>query len=199
MLVVGLTGGMGSGKTTVARLFAKRDIPVIDADEIAHQLVTPGSPASQEIAATFGNELFNERGELDRAALRTIVFSNDIKKKQLEAILHPRVQLSIQTAIGKLTCCYCIVVVPLLLEGGMSGLMDRILVIDCTEQQQVDRVMQRSGLDVSEIHAIMAAQANRQERLNAADDVIDNSGADDTLDNRVEELHQQYLGLCQAS
>lgn len=197
MLVVGLTGGIGSGKSTVANLFAKRDVPVIDADDIAHQLVSAGSPASQEIAATFGNELFNSQGELDRSALRKLVFKDETKRKQLEAILHPRVRSTIQTEINNLNSCYCIVVIPLLIESGMNSFIDRILVIDCTPEQQIERVMQRSGLSADEARAIMASQTNREDRLNAADDILDNSASNEAIDGCVEELHQLYLGLCQ--
>lgn len=197
MLVVGLTGGIGSGKTTVANLFEKLDVPIIDADEIVHQLVTPGSEASREIASGFGDELFNEIGELDRATLRHIIFNDEGKRKQLEAILHPRVRSSMQSGIEKLDSCYCIVVIPLLIESGMSPLVNRVLVIDCPVEQQVQRVMQRSQLSAEEVEAILAVQVSREERLAAADDVLDNSGSPADIEGQVKTLHQQYLGLCQ--
>ncbi len=199
MLVVGLTGGIGSGKSTVSNLFAEKGVPVIDADEIAHRLVTPGSDASIHIANVFGSQFFSEAGELDRAALRDVVFHDHYKRKELETILHPRIRDSIAAEVKQLDACYCIIVIPLLVETGGNPLVKRVLVVDCPEEQQVERVMRRNRLSVEEVKAILAAQTDRQTRLEIADDIIDNSQATEQLQQQVEALHRQYLELCQSS
>ncbi|MGD8514580.1 MAG: dephospho-CoA kinase [Granulosicoccaceae bacterium] len=196
MLVIGLTGGIGSGKSTVAGLFRQRDIPVMDADQVARDLVAPGSPALASIAQTFGASILTYGGELDRAQLREQVFHDPAKRAQLEAILHPLVRDRILAWLGRQQACYVIVVMPLLIETGMQDLVDRILVVDCPESLQVERVMQRDQLDETLVRAILAAQLDRSSRLQEADDVIDNTGDPaDTL-AAVTALDQYYRTLC---
>jgi dephospho-CoA kinase len=194
-LVIGLTGGMGSGKSTVAALFEQLNIPVIDADGLARALVAPGQPALQEIIAAFGPASVDADGNLDRDHLRELVFSDSVARHQLEAILHPRIRHEIITWISHIQTPYCVVVIPLLLETGQRDLVDRVLVVDSPLELQIERVMQRSGLSRRDVDAIIAAQAARESRLAAADEVINNDGPLDALEARVRILHERYLRL----
>jgi dephospho-CoA kinase len=196
--VIGLTGGIGSGKSAAASLFGKLGAPVIDADVIARQLVAADEPALAEIARTFGADVLTGAGELDRAALRRIVFADSTERSRLEAILHPRIREQIQNEINKVRAPYCIVVIPLLLETGQSDLVDRILVIDVPLATQISRVASRDRLPREEILAIIEAQVSPGTRLAAADDVIENSGGLDELATRVSQLHEKYLEIAPA-
>ena len=194
-LVAGLTGGIGSGKTTASNLFRELGVPIIDADEIAHALVVPGEPALAEIIAAFGEDIVDSSGALDRDALRTRVFANDTERQRLEAILHPRIRDRIQAEIRNITDPYCIVAIPLLLETGQTDLVDRILVIDTPEDQQISRIMARDKLDREEILDIIHAQAARDIRLAAADDIISNAGGLDELAGQIRARHAAYLEI----
>ena len=196
--MIGLTGGIGSGKSAAASLFGKLGAPVIDADVIARQLVAADKPALAEIARTFGAHVLTAAGELDRGALRRIVFADNAARSRLEAILHPRIREQIQNEINKVRAPYCIVVIPLLLETGQSDLVDRILVIDVPLATQISRVASRDRLPREEILAIIEAQVSPGTRLAAADDVIENSGGLDELATQVNQLHEKYLEIAPA-
>ncbi|MFP5380751.1 MAG: dephospho-CoA kinase [Gammaproteobacteria bacterium] len=197
MFVVGLTGGIGSGKSTVAGLFARQGIPVIDTDVIARDLTRPGQPALDAIRASFGESVMQADGTLDRAALRRRVFNDAVARRRLEAILHPGIRRETEAALGRVKGPYALVVIPLLAEtGGAYGdLLDRVLVVDCPEHVQIERVMARNGLARDEAVAILAAQASRAERLGLADDVIDNAASPEVLPAQVAALHRRYLEL----
>jgi len=195
-LVVGVTGGIGSGKSTVARLFAQRGAGVVDTDEVAHALTAQGGTAIPSIRARFGERYVDANGALDRAAMRALAFSDPDARRDLEAILHPMIGAACAQLIASLDTPYVLHVVPLLVEtGGRRAGMDRILVIDCPEAVQVERVMRRSKLSEEEVRAIMAAQATRAERLADADDIIDNAGDEAALLAQVDALHARYLSL----
>ena len=193
--IVGLTGGIGSGKSTVADLFAQRGAALVDTDAIAHQLSGPQGAAMQEIRAAFGNTMLRVDGGLDRAAMRTLVFSDPGAKTRLEAILHPLIrQHSEASCAAAQGAPYVILVVPLLVEtASYRGRTDRVLVVDCDEAQQIARVSARSGLTAEAVRAIMATQATRAERLAAADDVVVNDGDVAALLPQIDGLHQLYL------
>jgi dephospho-CoA kinase len=196
--VVGLTGGIGSGKSAVADLFAARGVLVIDTDAIAHSLTTAGGAAMPAICAEFGDGAAGADGALDRAAMRTIVFADPSARKRLEAILHPliRSESERRLAANPAGSSYAILMVPLLVEAGdYRKRVNRIAVVDCAEATQIDRVMRRNGLARNEIERILAAQATRAERLAAADDVIDNDGELAALLPQIERLHVHYLAL----
>jgi dephospho-CoA kinase len=193
---VGLTGGIGCGKSTVADLFAELGASIVDTDVIAHALTAPDGAAMPAILAEFGPDFATPEGALDRARMRTLVFSDTSARTRLEAILHPRIRDATAAAAAIATGPYVIYVVPLLIESGTwRERVSRVLAIDCSEDTQVARVMQRSGLSADAVRAIMAAQVTRQQRLAAADDVIDNDAGVDELRPQVERLHQEYLRL----
>jgi len=192
--VVGLTGGVGSGKSTVAELFAKLGVTIADADQAARTVVQPGSPALQEIEQAFGPEVLLQDGTLDRAAMRKRIFANQQERKNLEAITHPKIKEEIQRQLAAAKGSYAILVVPLLLETGQE-LADRILVVDAPEEQQIKRTIKRDNSSRQQVENMLKAQASRSERLQQADDVIDNSQDPDQLPQQVEQLHQKYLGL----
>jgi len=195
MLRIGLTGGIGSGKSTVAELFNRHGVPIIDADEIARALVEPGQPAQQQLIDLFGDDILDADGHLDRTRLRQRVFDSPQERQTLERLLHPLVREEIQRQIERLDAPYCVIVVPLLIESGQYELVDRILVIDTDEALQIARVAARSGLNTEEVRKIIAAQMGRTERLGHADDVIDNTQDLTHLAREVERLHRQYLLL----
>jgi dephospho-CoA kinase len=193
MLRVGLTGGIGCGKSTVSALFETLNVPVIDADRFSHDLVKPGQPALVQIADEFGNAYLTADGTLDRAKLRSLVFNNQHQKQKLEAIIHPHIFKAIDEALTQLTSAYCILSIPLLFETGMKKLVDRVLVVDCTEEEQISRVKLRDHLPEETIRAIMRSQISRAERLSQADDIIENTGKDIvSLREQVERLHNFY-------
>jgi dephospho-CoA kinase len=196
--VVGVTGGIGSGKSAVADLFAAHNVTVIDTDVIAHALTMVGGVAMPAIRAEFGDGVTSADGSLDRAAMRAMAFADLEARKRLEAILHPMIRRESERRIlaGAASSAYAILVVPLLIESGdYRKRVDRIVVVDCAETTQIARVISRNGLARSEIERILAVQATRAERLAAADDVIDNDGAFDDLSLQIERLHLRYLEL----
>ena len=194
-LIVGLTGGIGSGKSTVADIFGQLGIPVIDADAIAHALVEPGQPAFGEIIKAFGPDSVDASGVLDRNRLRKLVFSDPEQRHRLEEILHPKIRSEIITLTTNIQTPYCIVVIPLLLETDQRDLVDRILVVDTGLENQIARVTMRNGLPRHEIIAIIGAQASRDRRLAAADEVIKNDGSLDELADQVRAQHEKYLKI----
>jgi dephospho-CoA kinase len=194
MLKVGLTGGIGCGKTTVAKLFMSHGISVLDADCLARELVEPGQPALDRIIQHFGKNLLKE-GRLDRAQLRSLIFADPEAKKWLESLLHPLIYRSLELRTTPFSAPYCLWVVPLLLETEGKKRVDRLLVVDCPESLQRQRVTQRDGVSDSEISRILASQVSRSERLKAADDIIDNTVSLDVLTAQVERLHRHYLML----
>jgi len=199
MFTVGLTGGIGSGKSTVADCFAALGVPVIDTDVIARDLTAPGGAALEAIRAAFGETVMQADGALDRAALRRRVFADTTARHQLEVILHPRIRQVVGQMLATLTAPYALIVIPLLVEtGGYLDVLNRVLVVDCPEEVQIARVMARNGLTQDEVNAILAAQAGRADRLAAADDVIVNTGMPAALRAEVATLHQRYLALAAA-
>ncbi|MGB5064881.1 MAG: dephospho-CoA kinase [Candidatus Competibacter sp.] len=196
MLVIGLTGGIGSGKTAVSDRFARHGVPVIDTDLIARELVEPGQSALADIVAEFGSNCLDSDGRLHRARLRERVFADPAGRQRLEAILHPRIRTVVWERIAALTAIpYCLVVIPLLAETGMTDLVDRVLVVDAPEAEQIRRVMARDRIDAIQARAILAAQARRDARLALADDILENDGDFVELDRRVTALHRQYSML----
>lgn len=192
--VVGLTGGIGSGKSTVADLFAVRGATVVDTDAIAHELTAPGGAAIEAIRARFGDEVLRPDGGLDRDAMRARAFDDPQARRALESILHPMIRDESERRILAATGPYVLHVVPLLVEsGGGAGRFDRVLVVDCPVSVQIERVQRRSGLSAERVESILAAQASREARLAAADDVIDNSGDAGALAPQVEALHRKYV------
>jgi dephospho-CoA kinase len=196
VLSIGLTGGIGCGKTTVANLFAERGATLVDTDLIAHAMTAPHGPAMAAIAAAFGPAFIAADGSLDRAAMRALVFTQPAAKHKLEAILHPLIRAEAERQAANATGLYVIFVVPLLIESGAwRERVARILAVDCSEATQVARVMARNGLTEAQVRAIMASQVSRATRLAAADDVIDNDGDAAALAPQVERLHARYLAI----
>lgn len=197
---IGLTGGIGSGKTTVADLFGACGAALIDTDQIAHALTAPGGAAMPAILDAFGAGLLTAAGALDRAQMRALVFSDLAAKQTLEAILHPMIRIETELATASAQGSYLLYVVPLLVESGSwRRRVDRILVVDCPEALQVARVMQRNGLSEPEVNAIMAAQVGRAARVATADDVILNDGDAARLQPQVDRLHRQYCEMALAA
>ena len=195
-LVVGLTGGIGSGKTAVSRAFESLGAPVVDADVIAHDLSGAGAAGQRAVAAAFGPEAVAADGSLDRAWLRRQAFGDPAFRQRLEAILHPLIAAAARAQVEAWTAPYGLLVVPLLLETGrLRPIVDRVLVVDCPEDVQVARVRARSGLAEAEVRAIMAAQLPRAARLAQADDVIDNAGAQDAIAPQVARLDRRYRDI----
>jgi dephospho-CoA kinase len=198
-LVVGVTGGIGSGKSTEAGLFEALGAAVVDTDAIAHELTRPGEAALAAIRARFGDDMITAEGALDRARIRALAFSDAAAKRDLEAILHPRIRAEAARRVAQAQAPYVLLLVPLLAEtGGYPQLVSRVLVVDCDERLQVERTRRRSGLAEEEVRAIMAGQATRAGRLALADDVIDNNGPAEALEEQVRRLHARYLALAQA-
>jgi len=194
--IVGLTGGIGSGKSAAAARFAALGAEVVDTDAIAHALTAPGGEAIGPIREAFGDGVIAADGSLDRAAMRERVFGDEAARKRLETILHPMIRAESARRCAAAPSPYVVLAVPLLIESGhWQSRCDRVCVIDCPEDEQVRRVIARSGLTADQVRAIMATQASRQARLAAADDVVDNSGSLDALHRRIDALHRQYLEL----
>ena len=194
-LLVGLTGGIGSGKTTVANLFGALGVPLVDTDLIAHALTGPDGAAMPAIRETFGDAVVAGDGRMDRSAMRALAFEDPTSRKRLEAILHPMIRDETHRQVAAAAASpYAIVVIPLLVEGGSSrDWLDRVAVVDCPVEVQVERVMRRNGLPRSQVEAIIAVQADRGRRLAAADDVVDNGANDPSgLPERVRVLHEAY-------
>jgi dephospho-CoA kinase len=199
MLVIGLTGGIGSGKSTVAEMFAALGVPVIDMDHIARHVVEPGQPALTQITHEFGTNVLGADGHLNRRRLRELIFDSAEKRRSLEAILHPLIRQETERQLAKLDTAYCVIVIPLLLEANQRSLVDRILVVDVPETLQITRTMQRDGASTEEVQKILVAQMDRNSRLAAADDVIDNSAGLEKTRIRVAELDQQYRCLASSN
>ncbi len=195
MLIIGLTGGIGSGKSTVAILFQQLGVPIIDSDEIAREVVAPGSPLLVEISKYFGPQIIDHDGSLKRRELRDLIFANDQDRIWLEQHLHPAIYSRIREIIKTLQSPYCIVVIPLLVETNPGDLVDRILVVDAPEHLQIDRVQKRDATAKENILAIIQSQVSRDERLAEADDVINNNGDLMLLEQQVNKLHQNYLTI----
>jgi dephospho-CoA kinase len=195
-LVVGLTGGIGSGKSAAADEFARLGATVVDTDAIAHELTGAGGTAIAEVRRLFGDALVDAAGAMDRKRMRELVFADAGKKQRLEALLHPMIRAESERRIAAAQGPYVVHVVPLLVESpGFRERYARVLVVDCPEALQVARVRQRSGLAEAEIRRIVAAQIQRESRLAAADDVIDNSGTIAAMQQQVGRLHEKYLAL----
>jgi dephospho-CoA kinase len=198
-LVIGLTGGIGSGKSAVADEFARLGATVVDTDAIAHELTGPGGAAIPEVTRQFGNAFVDAAGAMNRERMRDLVFSDPDEKKRLEALLHPMIRAESARRIASAAGPYALHVVPLLIESpGYRERVGRVLVVDCPEELQVTRVRQRSGLPEEAIRRIIASQIPRGKRLAAADDVIDNSGLISAMQQRVQQLHETYLRLAAA-
>jgi len=195
MLRIGLTGGIGCGKTAVAELFAEQGVPVIDADQVAREAVAPGEEALAEIRQRFGDAVLLPDGQLDRTQMRKIVFRDEQARRDLEAILHPRIRARMRLQVEALSAPYAILSIPLLLETGLQQSVERILVVDCPPEQQIKRVCARDGVEPDQARGILHAQCSRQDRLAAADDVIDNAGPRNQLLPQVMQLHRKYLDL----
>jgi dephospho-CoA kinase len=193
---VGLTGGIGSGKSTVARAFEAHGVEVVDADALAHGLTAPGGAAIPALRAAFGDEVIDASGALDRARMRRIAFADASARRRLEAILHPMIRAETDRLARSARSPYLILMIPLLVESGdPRARCDRVLVVDCPEEEQIRRVIARSGLPRADVEAIMATQASRAARLAAADDVVDNAGEPAGIDAQVAMLHRRYLDL----
>lgn len=192
---VGLTGGIASGKSMVADFFAELGVAIIDTDLIARSVVEPGQPALDEIRQTFGPGAMTDDGRMDRKAMRAVVFADDEKRAQLEAIIHPRIRQEAARQAGATRGPYHIVVVPLLAESPMRAEMDRVLVVDCAEDIQLARLLARDAESPEQARNIITAQVSREERLSIADDVIRNDGALEETRAQVEAMHAKYLSL----
>lgn len=196
--IIGLTGGIGSGKTTVSNIFAKLGIVIIDADVVAREVVEPGSAALAAIETHFGADYITQQGQLDRVKLRTRIFSNPVDKQWLNNLLHPLIRQEMVSQLAKARSEYCILVAPLLLENGLHKLVNRVLVIDIDQPTQIARTIARDPSSSEEVQRIIASQMSRQERSSFADDIIDNNNTSlDEIHQQVMQLNQQYLNYCQ--
>ncbi|MEP7183030.1 MAG: dephospho-CoA kinase [Betaproteobacteria bacterium] len=199
MLVVGLTGGIGSGKSAVAAAFAARGVEVTDTDLIAHAVTATGAPGFAAVVAAFGPGVLDRAGALDRAALRRIVFADTDARARLESLLHPLISAAARRECAGWHGPYGLLVVPLLFErGGLTRFVERTVVVDCPEDEQIARVTRRSGLPAADVRAIMAAQLPRAERIARADDVIDNGGSPEAIGPQVEALDRVYRELAES-
>lgn len=198
MLIIGLTGGIGSGKTLVSDYFKSLGITVVDADVVSRQVVEPGSEALQKIAAHFGEHILNADGSLNRRALRDIIFNNPEHKHWLENLLHPLIGLETARQLQASQSAYTVFVSPLLIEIGQYKMTNRILVVDTPEALQITRTSQRDNTSAKDVQAIMDTQSSRQKRLDMADDVILNDSDIDSLHHKIDNLHQQYLALARS-
>jgi dephospho-CoA kinase len=194
-LRIGLTGGIASGKSTVAQRFMELGVPVIDADEMARAVVAPGEPGLAEVVRRFGGGVLGENGELDRRSLRQLIFKDADSRRDLESILHPLIRARMEQCASTAAGAYIVLAIPLLIEGGALERVDRILVVDVDEAVQLQRVMDRDGGTLEQAHAIVASQASRATRLAAADDVLPNIGTVTDLRLAVDRLHAGYLQM----
>jgi len=194
-LIVGLTGGIASGKSLVGAMFVKLGASLIDTDVVAREVVARGEPGLAAVSAEFGPSVLLPSGEINRPALRSLVFADDAKRRQLEAVLHPLIRSRTRAKLAELEAPYALVVVPLLVETSFGELVDRVLVVDSPEAAQLERLMRRDAIPRPEALAMLRAQVDRATRLKAAHDVIDNSGTPDATRRQVELLHRRYLDL----
>jgi dephospho-CoA kinase len=199
MLVIGLTGGIGSGKSEVSRRFEALGVPVVDTDLVSRELVSAGSPALAEIATRLGGEFITAEGQLHRRRLREAIFRDEALKTRLEDILHPRIRDRVAAIVAGLAAPYAVVVIPLLLEGSYPIAVDRILVVDAPEETQVARIQARDDVDADASRRVIAGQASREARRAVADDLLLNDGDLHALDASVRKLHREYLALAGAS
>ena len=199
MLRVGVTGGIGSGKTALTDWLATQGVTIVDADLAARLVVRPGQPALQEIADEFGNEYLDSEGELDRAALRALVFGDEVSRERLEAITHPRIREELYQQMLQASSAYAVLSSPLLLESGQSDMVDLSVVVDVPEALQIKRTIQRDLSDQTLVERIMRAQLDRQSRIERADIVVDNSGTLDALHERARALHYTLLARAHRS
>jgi dephospho-CoA kinase len=197
-LRIGLTGGIASGKSTVAQRFTELGVPVIDADAAARAVVAPGTPGLAAVLKRFGRGVVAKNGELDRRALRELIFREPGSRRDLEAILHPLIRADMERSAELAVGPYVVMAIPLLVEGGSSERVDRILVVDVDEAVQLRRVMARDGCTEEQARAILVSQASRSARLAAADDVLPNSGTVADLRQAVDQLHERYLRVAEA-
>ena len=195
MLVIGLTGGIGSGKSTVADMFAARGAPIIDADLISREVTLPGETAFNQIIEHFGHAMVSADGSLNRGKLREAVFANSKERIWLEKLLHPLIRQRIEQRLKVIDAAYCIIVIPLLFEVAPYEFIDRILVIDAPERLQIERVTTRDKSEPSHVEAIMKSQTTRSQRLSGADDVIINDGKIADLERQVQKIHEMYITL----
>jgi dephospho-CoA kinase len=197
-LRIGLTGGIASGKSTVEQRFQELGIPVINADDSARAVVVPGEPGLAAVIAHFGPRMLTPQGELDRRALRSLIFADPKRREELEAILHPLIRADMDRRVLESDGPYIVLSIPLLIEGGARARVDRVLLIDADESLQLERLMSRDAVSAEEARATLAAQASRAARLQAADDVLENAGSVSELRQAVDRLHQRYLELAAA-
>ncbi len=198
-LVVALTGGIGSGKSSVAAMLKECGAAIIDTDEISHRLTAAGAPGARAIATQFGAGYLRADGALDRDRMRELVFADSQARQKLEAILHPMIRAEVNAGIKRAQAPYIVIVVPLLIEtGAYRGLAQRYLVVDCSDTRQIERVIARSGLTADAVRAVIASQVNRSERLKHADDILDNDADLATLHTGVAALHRKYLQLAKS-
>ncbi|TDY01165.1 dephospho-CoA kinase [Thiohalophilus thiocyanatoxydans] len=195
MLIVALTGGIGSGKSAVADGFARHGVPIIDTDLIARELVAPGQPALKEITAQFGDAVLTADGRLDRERLREIVFADPARRRALEQILHPRIREEVRRRLDGLPGPYCLVVIPLLAETGDYPFVDRVLLVEADEETRIRRTMARDGLSREQVEQIVASQSSPAQRRALADDIIDNSHDLEHLEQQIAALHETYQTL----
>lgn len=195
MLRIGLTGGIGSGKSSVSACFKALGVPVIDADRIVHELTRPGSPTCTQIREAFGNDVMTADGGIDRRKLAQQVFGRPSDRRRLESILHPLVRVEIENRLRTITTPYCILEIPLLIEAHQQDLVDRILVVEASESVRIQRIRGRDGRSEHEIIAILAAQASDAERRAAAHDILRNDENPAVLQRQVQALHEKYLAL----
>ncbi|HEX7113984.1 MAG TPA: dephospho-CoA kinase [Steroidobacter sp.] len=196
-LFVALTGGIASGKTAVADIFASLGVPVLDTDQIAREVVEPGSPTLSQLVSEFGQDILDASGRLDRARMRERVFKNPGERQRLEAITHPAIRAELARRATEAGGDYQIHVIPLLVETGRAKDYERVLVVDCPEEKQIERLMSRDRATREEAQRILAAQVTREQRLAVANDVIENTGTLAQLRDCVQELHRKYLQLAQ--
>lgn len=194
-LRIGLTGGIASGKSTVAQRFVELGVPVIDADESSRLVVAPGQPGLAAVVTKFGKGVLTANGELDRRALRDLIFSDPYARRDLEAILHPLIRADMERRAEAAAGSYIVMAIPLLVEGGSRNHLDRILVVDVEQSIQLERLIARDFISLDQARAILAAQASRASRLKAADDVLINAGTVTQLRHAVDRLHERYLQL----
>ena len=195
MFTVALTGGVASGKSTVERLFASRGIEIVDADHVAREVVAAGTAGLADIVEIFGTDVLSAYGSLDRRAMRERVFADERARRQLEAIIHPRVREVLRQRASEVHSAYGMLVIPLLVESGDYAWVNRVLVVDVPREVQRERLLKRDGISRELAEAMLDAQASREQRLAVADDVIDNSADLESLDDAVERLHRRYLQL----
>ncbi|MBT8048822.1 MAG: dephospho-CoA kinase [Xanthomonadales bacterium] len=199
IFTVVLTGGIASGKSAVSDCFEQLGTPVVDTDRIAREVVQPGKPALKHIADEFGKDFLDSNGGLNRSRMRQEIFSDPKQKTRLEAILHPRIGEEVLRRVRALDAPYCIIVIPLYAESSSYAWIDRVLVVDVSEELQIERVMARDRISRDQASAILNSQASRETRLALADDIIENSGKRSELPEKVKSLHEKYLSLSQSS